>query len=62
VRAQATGARIVQQRVEHNPFLEGVRAVIDVVPDASDVELRAFLARDAEALSETWSYLWQLPR
>ncbi|HMI90957.1 MAG TPA: glucan biosynthesis protein, partial [Polyangiales bacterium] len=64
VRANATGARIVQQRVEHNPFLEGVRAVIDVVPEAGagDVELRAFLARDAEALSETWSYLWQLPR
>jgi glucans biosynthesis protein len=64
VRANATGAKIVQQRVEHNPFLDGVRAVIDVVPEAgaSDVELRAFLARDTEALSETWSYLWQPPR
>jgi glucans biosynthesis protein len=67
VRADASGARIAQQRVEPNPFVNGghgVRAVIDVVPEtgANDVELRAFLARDDEALSETWSYLWQPPR
>ena len=61
VRASASNARIVQQRIELNPFIDGVRAVIDVVPEAgaSDIELRAFLERGDEALTETWSYLWQ---
>jgi periplasmic glucans biosynthesis protein len=61
VRADASHARIVQQRVEQNPFIGGLRAVIDVVPEAGagDVELRAFLQRGDEALSETWSFLWQ---
>jgi glucans biosynthesis protein len=64
VHASAGNARIVQQRIEPNPFIDGIRAVLDVVPDAgaSDVELRAFLRRGDEALSETWSYLWQPPR
>lgn len=64
VQASAGNGRVVQQRVEPNPFIDGMRAVIDVVPDAgaSDVELRAFLERGDEALSETWSYLWQPPR
>ena len=61
VEASATHARIVERRVEANPFTSGLRAVIDVVPERAgdDVELRAFLRRGTAALSETWSYLWQ---
>jgi glucans biosynthesis protein len=63
VRANASGGQVVQQRIEQNPFTGGVRAVIDVAPEpTSDVELRAFLQRGSDALSETWSYLWQPQR
>ena len=64
VRASASGGQVVQQRIEQNPFTGGVRAVIDVAPEpsAADVELRAFLYRGDDTLSETWSYLWQPQR
>lgn len=37
----------------------GVQIRFDVIPDSTDVELRAYLRGDEGALSETWSYLWQ---
>jgi glucans biosynthesis protein len=57
----AQGGRVLEQHVENNPHLPGVRAsfLIQPAPEARDVELRAFLQRSGDALTETWSYLWQ---
>jgi periplasmic glucans biosynthesis protein len=55
-----TGGRLVHSELVPNPFSSGQRAVIEVARDqAQDVELRAMLRRDAQVLTETWSYLWQ---
>jgi glucans biosynthesis protein len=53
--------RILEQHVEHNPFADGYRASFEVEPEpgTKDVELRGFLRAKGDALTETWSYLWQ---
>lgn len=60
----AQNGRVVEQHVEHNPFAGGYRASFEVAPEsgAKDVELRAFLRGKGNALTETWSYLWQPTR
>jgi periplasmic glucans biosynthesis protein len=57
----ASGAKVVEQHTERNPFAEGVRASFEVEAQAKDVELRAFLRNGSDVLTETWSYLWQPP-
>lgn len=54
--------RVVEQHVEDNPHLPGLRAsfLIEPAPEARDVELRAFLERAGNALTETWSYSWRV--
>lgn len=54
--------RVVEQHVENNGHLPGVRAsfLIEPAPEARDVELRAFLERAGHALTETWSYSWRV--
>jgi len=56
-----TRARVLEQHVEDNPHAQSLRASFEVSPEpgARDVELRAFLQRGRDALSETWSYAWQ---
>jgi glucans biosynthesis protein len=56
-----TRARILEQHVEQNPYAESVRASFEVALDAGaeNAELRAYLRSKADALTETWSYLWQ---
>lgn len=56
-----TGARVVEQHVEANPLGGSRRVSFEIACDVPrrDVELRAFLYRRADVLSETWSYLWQ---
>lgn len=53
------GGELIEAHVEPNPHTGGVRASFEVSPSAADVSLRAFLKSDGDALSETWSYLWQ---
>jgi len=60
----SSGARVLEQHVEDNPFGGGLRASFEVAADpatkaAKDVELRAFLRVGPDVLTETWSYLWQ---
>ncbi|MDR1010799.1 MAG: glucan biosynthesis protein [Opitutaceae bacterium] len=55
------GAALVHASAEKNPFNNTWRAAFAIRPDGSGrpVELRCFLRNDRqEALSETWSYLW----
>jgi glucans biosynthesis protein len=56
------GGRVVEAHTEPNPYTGGVRASFEVSAGSPDVQLRAFLRSDADALSETWSYLWQPTR
>jgi len=52
-----------EARVQVNPFIHGYRAVFDFVPSGREpVELRCFLQRKDQALSETWSYRLSQPR
>lgn len=54
--------RVIEQHVENNTYLPGVRAsfLIEPAPEARAVELRAFLERAGHALTETWSYSWHV--
>jgi periplasmic glucans biosynthesis protein len=58
------GAHVLEQHVEDNPLGRGLRASFEVAAEpnakgSKDVELRAFLRRGGDVLTETWSYLWQ---
>lgn len=55
------GAALAGVVTQKNPFTGGWRLVFELKPDGSGkpVELRAFLRKDDNVLSETWSYLWQ---
>ncbi len=54
--------RVVEQHIENNTYLPGVRAsfLIEPAPETRAVELRAFLERAGHALTETWSYSWHV--
>lgn len=58
----AERGRVIEQHVENNGYLPGVRAsfLIEPTPEARAVELRAFLERGGHALTETWSYSWHV--
>lgn len=64
VEASAAPARVIEAHVEDNPHTGGRRASfeIEAASPADEVELRAFLRSGDDALSETWSYLWQPTR
>lgn len=58
------GAKIIHVSAQKNPFGNTWRAAFAIKPDGSGapVELRCFLRNDRnEALTETWSYLWNPP-
>ncbi len=62
----ARGAEVIETIVVPNANVgdpAGVRTISSVRVPAGvrDVELRGFLGARGEALSETWSYLWQTP-
>lgn len=54
------GAKLVHQSLEKNPFNGSWRVAFAIRPDGSGqpVELRCFLKRSPNILTETWSYLW----
>lgn len=55
------GAKLVHSIVQKNPYNDTWRAAFAIQPDGSGkpVELRCFLKKPDEVLTETWSYLWQ---
>jgi glucans biosynthesis protein len=51
-------AELIEQQVLKNPLTGGWRLVFQVRPKGdAPVELRAFLQRGKDALTETWSYV-----
>ncbi len=49
---------LLEQIVTYNPVTRGWRLVFQIRPSGGDpLELRAFLQREDEALTETWTYL-----
>jgi glucans biosynthesis protein len=52
----ADAGELLDQHAVKNPLTGGWRLTFQVRPKQEPLELRAFLAKDAEALSETWSY------
>jgi glucans biosynthesis protein len=55
------GATLAHSIVQRNPFNNTWRAAFAIKPDKSGhpVELRCFLRKPQQALTETWSFLWQ---
>lgn len=55
------GATLAHSIVQRNPYNNTWRAAFAIKPDKSGhpVELRCFLRKPQQALTETWSYLWQ---
>jgi glucans biosynthesis protein len=54
-----TQGAVSEVRTEKHPVDGSFRLVCRVTPTADDVELRAFLHRGKQTLSETLAYLWQ---
>ncbi|HZP41696.1 MAG TPA: glucan biosynthesis protein [Candidatus Binatia bacterium] len=53
------GARVYDQHVYKNPVTGGWRLAFQMKPKTPEpVELRAYLARDGDVLTETWSSAW----
>jgi glucans biosynthesis protein len=55
--AQDDVADILDQQVVKNPATGGWRLTFQVRPKKTPAELRAFLDKDGNALTETWSYV-----
>jgi glucans biosynthesis protein len=55
------GGKLNHSSLQKNPINRTWRVAFTVKPDGSGkpVELRCFLRRGTDALTETWSYLWQ---
>lgn len=55
------GGKVVQSSLQKNPYNDTWRVAFAVKPDGSGrpVELRCYLRQGTDALTETWSYLWQ---
>lgn len=55
-----SGAKLVNQNLEKNPYNGSWRVAFSIKPDGSGrpVELRCFLQKPPHILTETWSYLW----
>ena len=59
VEAAISAGRIIETRLQANPFIDGTRVFIAFDPGEADVaEFRVVLSRDGEAVGETWLYRW----
>lgn len=56
----ASSGQVLRPTVQRNPATGGWRATFELVPaeGAAPIELRCFLRRGSETLTETWSYPW----
>jgi glucans biosynthesis protein len=53
------GAKVYDEHVYKNPVTGGFRLTFQIRPkDDKPVELRAYLERGGNVLTETWSYVW----
>ncbi|MEO7243195.1 MAG: glucan biosynthesis protein D [Variovorax sp.] len=59
----SAGSRIEITSARPLDAIDGIRALFDIVPGDSrkPIDLRVFLKRGSEALSETWIYQWTPP-
>jgi periplasmic glucans biosynthesis protein len=56
------GAEVYDEHVYKNPATGGFRLTFQIKPKTQDpVELRAYLERNGDVLTETWSYVWLPP-
>lgn len=65
------GAKLVETSVVKNPYIKGWRLIFQILPDSDGplgmvlpdtkpaIELRAFLQRGSDVLTETWSYAYR---
>ncbi|CAO4137111.1 glucan biosynthesis protein G [Methylorubrum extorquens] len=59
--ASASNGRITATSIVPNPHVGGFRVALDVQLDGPGAtELRAYLKKDDQALTETWSYPWSV--
>nr|WP_244224782.1 glucan biosynthesis protein [Corallococcus sicarius] len=55
----ASRGQVLHPRAEAHAITGGYRAAFELLPDGEGpIELRCFLKRGSETLTETWSYLW----
>jgi glucans biosynthesis protein len=55
----ASSGKIINAVAEENPYTGGWRAFFELVPDSDQpVDLRCFLKRGPDMLTETWSFQW----
>lgn len=60
--ASTSVGRIVRSYTEYNPYIDGVRATLDVeVPAGETADLRAYLKDGPYTLTETWTFPWSAP-
>jgi glucans biosynthesis protein len=57
VASKDNGTELLDQQVVKNPVTGGWRLTFQARPKKTPVELRAFLDKDGNALTETWSYV-----
>ena len=54
-----SSGRITEPVAHHNPFLKGWRLFFELIPQGQQpADLRCFLRRDKDILTETWVYKW----
>jgi glucans biosynthesis protein len=59
VASATAGAKLFDQHVYKNPVTGGWRFTFQLKPKTDDpVELRAYLTRGRDVLTETWSSVW----
>ena len=55
----ASSGQVINSAVQQNPFTGGWRGFFELVPEGTSmVDLRVFLKRGPDVLTETWSYQW----
>jgi periplasmic glucans biosynthesis protein len=52
------GAKLLEQHIVKNDFVQGMRLELQIEPSAKPVQLEAFLQAGGKAITETWSYVF----
>ena len=62
IAAGTSVGKIVRAYTQYNPFIDGVRATVDVeLAPGQTADLRAYLHDGPNALTETWTFPWTAP-
>ena len=54
-------AKLLEQHIVKNEFVEGLRLELQIEPAGKPVQLRAYLKKGNEVLTETWDYVFYSP-